>query len=73
MAPTLYVPMIFEISKHSMRCGGFDKFNARTKNLTSDTAAMYAYRWGYMETLVKEMILRSPDEERDFICKSLIG
>jgi len=51
----------------------FDKFNARTKNLTTDTAAMYAYRWGYMETLVKEMILRSPDEERDFICKSLIG
>ena len=51
----------------------FDKFNERTNNFTSDTGGMYAYRWGYMETLVRELILRASDEERDFICKSLSG
>ena len=51
----------------------FDKFNERSSAITSDTAAMYAYRWGYMETLVRELIFRASDEERDFICKSLSG
>jgi hypothetical protein len=48
------------------------QFNDRTKAQFTDNG-YYPYRAGYLETVVKALLLRVNDEDRQFVLEQLIG
>ena len=48
-------------------------FKARTKSEFVGDTGNYAYQAGYYETILKGLLLRACDADRDFICDQLLG
>ena len=48
-----------------------EAFKARTKSECPDAA--YAYQAGYFETVIRGLLLRACDADRDLICDQLLG
>ena len=48
-------------------------FKTRTKTEYVGDTGNYAYQAGYYETILKVLLLRACDADRDFICDQLLG